>query len=335
MGNQMSRDYSTDQSMIQKQSNNNDIKVSGLTISSIGNVLNDNSSYNGMVLDKSIINQKQINDNNNINYNSDKVTEEKSFSDINIKNSIKLYWEKGGNEVYITGSFCNWEKRFKMIKNQNNIFEQEFILPKGKYEFKFIVDGQWRCSSFYELKTDNSGNKNNFIDTTNININANININNDNVDNKELNNSIIIFSKGKTPSIKSRGDIEEMKKKYSNLYPYEEQLNSEAPKIPDVYEISMDLDVNSNQKYIGKEDHIGFYLNNNDESFKKILPPFHSYLNHLFSLKNDKNFRSNNKKDGDVNIKINNNKTYFGINCNVKVKNKYLSIIYYSPLNKT
>ena len=79
MGNQMSRDYSTDQSMIQKQSNNNDIKVSGLTISSIGNVLNDNSSYNGMVLDKSIINQKQINDNNNINYNSDKVTEEKSF----------------------------------------------------------------------------------------------------------------------------------------------------------------------------------------------------------------------------------------------------------------
>lgn len=325
MGSQMSRDNSTDQSIIQKQSKNNDIKPLCLTISSIGNVFNDNSSYNGIVFDKSIINHKQMND--NINYNSDRVTEEKSFSDINLKNSTKLYWEKGGNEVFITGSFCNWEKRFKMYKNQNNIFEQEFILPKGKYEFKFIVDGVWKCSSYYELKKDNSGNYNNFIDTS-------INVNNDNVDNKELNNSIVIFTKGKTSSIKSRGDIEEMKKKYTNMYPYEDQLNSEAPKVPDVYEISMDLNINSNQNNIGNEQHLDFYFINNDDSFKIILPPFHSYLNHLFMLKNDKNLISNNKKEGDITNNVK-SKTYFGINCNVKVKNKYLSIIYYSPLNKT
>ena len=51
-------------------------------------------------------------------------------------------------------------------------------------------------------------------------------------------------------------------------------------------------------------------------------------------LKNDKNLISNNKKDGNITNNVK-SKTYFGINCNVKIKNKYLSIIYYSPLNKT
>jgi len=332
MGSQISKDYSTEQSNIQKKTKNYDIKGLGLSISSIGNALNDNSSYNGIVFDKSTINQNQ----KNIDYyNSDKVTQEQSISETNINHSVKFYWEEGGNEVFITGSFYDWNKRIKMYKNKNNIFEQELYLPRGKYYFKFIVDNVWKWSSFYQQEKDNSGNINNYIDTTNINTNIRLNKNiiKNNVNNKESDKNT--FSKGQNTSIMKRGDFEEMKKNYSNMYPYKEQLNTEAPKVPDVFEILMDLSINTNQKNLGNKYYYDFSIINLDYSFKNILPPFHSYLNHLFTY-NNKDLINGNKKREISNYNIKSKKvTYLGINCNIKVKNKYISIVYYSPLNKT
>lgn len=334
MGSQINKDNSTEQSNIPKKPKNYDIKALGLSISSIENALNGNSSYNGIVFDKSIINENQ----KNINYyNSDKVTQEQSISDTNINHSLKLYWEEGGNEVFISGSFFDWNKRIKMYKNKNNIFEQELYLPRGKYYFKFIVDGVWKWSSFYQQEKDNSGNINNYIDTTNINTNKNTSLNKNiiknNVNNKELNKNI--FPKEQNTSIMQGGGFEEMKKKYSNMYPSKEQLNTEAPKVPDVLEILMDLNINTNQKIIGNEYYYDFSIINLDYSFKSILPPFHSYLNHLFTFYN-KDLINDNKKREITNYNIKSkNVTYLGINCNIKIKNKYISIVYYSPLNKT
>ena len=310
MGSHATKDNSSEQSKIHKNSLLTK-KQTYSTISSLtnNNSENENSSYNGINFDKLKIKSK------NDNYNSDQITQEKSISEAQNKNLIKFYWNEGGNEVFITGSFCEWDKRLKMRKNKNNIFEIELFLPKGKFEFKFIVDGLWRCSSNYQQIKDNRGNSNNFID----NISDTNNFNEIN-----LNKNVTNLSEENNHKIKN---IDELKKNYSNIYPSIGQLNEEAPKIPDVLEISIDLTENSNQKNIGNEQYLDFSYINLDESFKNILQPVHSYLNHIFT-NNDKNFIYNsNKEETEKN-------TYLGINCNVKVKNKCISIIYYSPLSR-
>jgi len=316
MGSHATKDNSSEQSNIRKNSlitNRSNIKQTYVTISSLtnNNSENENSSYNGLNFDK--IKKKSKND----NYNSDQITQEKSISEAQNKILTKFYWNEGGNEVFITGSFCEWNKRLKMNKNKDNIFEVELFLSKGKYEFKFIVDGVWRCSSNYKQIKDDRGNNNNFIDS----INANNNFNKINFNlNKNVNN----LSEEKSHKIRN---IDELKKNYSNIYPSIDQLNEEAPKLPDVLEISIDLTENSNQKNIGNEQYLDFSYINLDESFKNILQPVHSYLNHIFT-NNDKNYIYNSNKEETI------SNTYLGINCNVKIKNKCISIIYYSPLSK-
>jgi hypothetical protein len=208
-----------------------------------------------------------------------------------------------------------------MHKNKNDIFEVELFLTKGLYQFKFIVNNIWRCSSDYPQTKDDQGIYNNFIESSNINmINNNFN--------KSLNKESIIsnLTKEKNQIVK-RESIDELKNNYSNKYPYREQLNPEAPKTPDVFEISLDFNENSNQKYLGNKEFFEFSIINSDDSFKNILQIFHPYLNHLFT-NNDIKYK---KADGN---NIRNRIKFIGINCNVKVKNKYLSIVYYSPVNK-
>ena len=314
MGSQMSKEISTDQSNLPTNtisSKKIDIKSLGKTNSSIGNIFNGNSSYNGIIYDKSKFS------------NNGQLSNENSFFDENKKKLVKFLWKEGGNEVFITGTFCDWKKKFKMNKNKNNIFEEELVLEKGKYEFKFIVDGEWKCSSFYPQIKDNRGINNNCFDTTN---SENIN----------LFNKIILDSNIKEKKNSTlRGNLEDLKKMYTNLYPYEDQLNQEAPKIPDVFEILINLNDNTNQKYLGNKQYLHFPFINLDKSFKNILPPFHSYLNHLFTYNSIKLLNENNKdKNSNLNIKPP-KKSYFAINCSIKIKNKYISIVYYSPLNKT
>ena len=314
MGSQVSKGVSTEQSIF-PQNLNNEIKYLGLTISSIGNNFNDSSNYNEIIIDNSIFKQKS-----NI-FNNDKLIIEKPISETNSKSTINFIWKEGGNEVFITGTFCDWKQRFKMNKNENNIFEIELFLLKGTYEFKFIVDGIWKCSSYYPLKKDNDGNNNNYIDNTKINLNNNIDV-------IDLNKNIL--------NNNLKNNIENLKKNYNNIYPVKNQLYEEAPKTPDVFEIFMTLNDGSNQKYLGNSQYLNFSFYNFDESFKNIIHPFHSYLNHLFTYNNMKFIKSRDKnKDALCLNKKNKEIKYIGINCNIKIKNKYISIVYYSPLKKT
>ena len=324
MGSHTSKENSSFQSNNLKNSiisNNSETRGLGITTSSIGNIFNNNSSYNGIVLGKMKINNIIT---KSEHYNSDQVTQEKTESEVQNKNLIRFYWREGGNEVFITGSFCEWSKRFKMYKNKNDIFEVELFLAKGLYQFKFIVDNIWRCSSDYPQMKDAQGIYNNYIESSNINTINNLNHNyNKNVIKENI---ISNFTKEKI-QIVQKESIDELKKKYSNIYPNREQLNPEAPKTPDVLEISLDFNDNSNQKYLGNKEFLEFSIINFDDSFKNILQLFHPYLNHIFT-----NNYIKYKKEDDNRIK--NRIKYIGINCNVKVKNKYVSIIYYSPVNK-
>ena len=48
-------------------------------------------------------------------------------------------------EVNLVGNFNNWNpKKHPMKKDDNGKWTKAVILPPGKYEYKFLVDGQWK-----------------------------------------------------------------------------------------------------------------------------------------------------------------------------------------------
>lgn len=75
-------------------------------------------------------------------------------------------WDHGGRNVYITGTFNNWERQLPMHKSGND-FTYIFNLKKGKHAYKFIVDDEWRFAPDQPTVADNDGRINNFIDVSN------------------------------------------------------------------------------------------------------------------------------------------------------------------------
>jgi 1,4-alpha-glucan branching enzyme len=48
-------------------------------------------------------------------------------------------------EVRLMGDFNNWNpKKHPMTKDDNGKWTRAVILSPGKYEYKFLVDGQWK-----------------------------------------------------------------------------------------------------------------------------------------------------------------------------------------------
>jgi 1,4-alpha-glucan branching enzyme len=49
-------------------------------------------------------------------------------------------------KVVLAGSFNRWSRDSDaMKKDETGIWKKIKILPKGTYEYKFIVDGEWTC----------------------------------------------------------------------------------------------------------------------------------------------------------------------------------------------
>ncbi|CAM9242818.1 unnamed protein product [Phaeothamnion confervicola] len=74
-------------------------------------------------------------------------------------------WEHGGRQVYITGTFNNWERQIPMHRSGND-FTYIHNLKKGKHAFKFIVDDEWRFAPDQPTVADIEGRVNNFIDVS-------------------------------------------------------------------------------------------------------------------------------------------------------------------------
>ena len=48
-------------------------------------------------------------------------------------------------EVFVAGDFNNWnEKKHQMKKDESGIWKKDVIVPPGKYEYKYLVDGKWQ-----------------------------------------------------------------------------------------------------------------------------------------------------------------------------------------------
>ena len=146
---------------------------------------------------------------------------------------FKFEWKDGGNEVLLTGSFLdNWTRQLELKKNlSNGIHEIIFDLPRGIHQFKFIVDKRWICSQYYKIIYDQNNNANNIIDLTNYII--------------ENNNSNIKRKKKKL----GKEHIE-----YICNFPNSSEINVEAPVLPIHYGPFFNLNFQSKQEFIKKNE---------------------------------------------------------------------------------
>ncbi|KAG9062402.1 hypothetical protein KI688_005317 [Linnemannia hyalina] len=75
-------------------------------------------------------------------------------------------WKNGGDVVKITGTFDNWGESIVLKKVQGNPDQSKVAIDLDRSQknlFKFIVDGQWRCSDEFPTEYDNIGNLNNVL----------------------------------------------------------------------------------------------------------------------------------------------------------------------------
>jgi 1,4-alpha-glucan branching enzyme len=52
------------------------------------------------------------------------------------------------NEVYLAGDFNNWQpgaKDYRLRKFKGGTWKKMLKLKPGRYEYQFVVDGQWWC----------------------------------------------------------------------------------------------------------------------------------------------------------------------------------------------
>lgn len=231
----------------------------------------------------------------------------------------KFEWIGEGKNVLLSGDFSdNWKTKIYMKKNEETgIFEVILPLERKKFNFKFIIDGDWVCSKQYQTTYDNHNNLNNFIDLTNFNKNSikkeknQNNINSITCNNQETNNSFSTYKK------------EEKKKRYYDCkYPLNNELNIVAPIIMTHYIYSFNIDYQSNQDFISVNPSKDFLqykeknFNTENNTYKKIMIWPHIKLLHSCSNLED--------------IK-NKEKNYFRICVTNRNKHKFLTIIYYKP----
>ena len=251
-------------------------------ISQISNMINYESESS---TDKESINEdKEENDKSEKEENEeDNESKEGKEDTNNVKINYLFIWREGGCQVKLTGSFSDWKIKFDMVKDPNdNFFKCQLPLDNKIYQFKFIVDNDWKCSDNYPIKEDNSGNINNFIDLTNYNEKKEQKTEKEK-DNENINTKEPELNKEKN-KIKRKGSI------YSSQYPSNDSIIP-LPLPNKRYYKTFKLDKFSHQNNIGNKKYYNYYQNNSfsdEKSSKSIFLLGHVNLNHLISKKKKK-----------------------------------------------
>jgi 1,4-alpha-glucan branching enzyme len=50
---------------------------------------------------------------------------------------------EAGSEVYVAGTFNSWNAKQNRLKEKSGVFGATLLLPKGKHEYKFVINGVW------------------------------------------------------------------------------------------------------------------------------------------------------------------------------------------------
>ncbi|KAJ6779139.1 SNF1-RELATED PROTEIN KINASE REGULATORY SUBUNIT BETA-1 [Salix koriyanagi] len=74
-----------------------------------------------------------------------------------------ITWAYGGKEVAVEGSWDDWKTRIPLQRSGKDYTIMK-VLPSGVYQYRFIVDGQWRYAPDLPWAKDDSGNTYNTLD---------------------------------------------------------------------------------------------------------------------------------------------------------------------------
>ncbi|KAE9602096.1 hypothetical protein Lal_00049716 [Lupinus albus] len=74
-----------------------------------------------------------------------------------------ITWSYGGKEVAVQGSWDNWKTRMPLQRSGKDLTIMK-VLPSGVYQYRFIVDGQWRYTPDLPWAQDHAGNAYNILD---------------------------------------------------------------------------------------------------------------------------------------------------------------------------
>ena len=263
------------------------------------------------------INLLKDNKNKTNSFQQSETAEKTKLSELSDTIPYTFEWKDGGKDVVFCASFVeNWNRKENMkFNNETKIFELTLNVPRGIHQFKFIINGQWICSHDYPIINDNNNNFNNVIDFS-------ANTSNDNNLTKNMNIQDMIKQKKKL----GKGSND-----YNCIFPNKSAVNSEAPCLPIYYKSLINLNYNSSQLKINlnsnfdsneiKEQKAKKYINFNqtkntieNKSFKTIMTIPHEKLSHLLT-----NFENENK--------------YIRSSMTQRNKHKFLTLVYFSPIN--
>ena len=61
-------------------------------------------------------------------------------------------------DIYIAGDFNGWEMNdgSRLVRGENGCWEKQMKLPRGRYRYKFIVDGEWMADSKNQVSEINA-----------------------------------------------------------------------------------------------------------------------------------------------------------------------------------
>jgi len=274
------------------------------------------SLYYGLITNKSETEEEEqnIDDIKNI-FLEEKEKNKKPKSNISgvetLKVPVTFEWDGGGNNVYVTGNFCNWKQFFLMKKEENGKFILNLNLSKGKYQYKFKVDEIWKFNDKFPTINEN-GNINNIIDTTNLEINY------ENMEGKATrantsNNENNENSKSKKYLSKSKNNSFVRQKLYSNYIPKKDEFQGKVTHITFKSKSCLNFSKNKigNNKYIEIQEKNILSDNN---SYKKIAIVPNTDIDHL-NIKN----------------RINNNNIISSVP--IRYRRKYTTFVYYKPID--
>ncbi|KAI9369480.1 hypothetical protein BJX61DRAFT_519448 [Aspergillus egyptiacus] len=77
-----------------------------------------------------------------------------------------IEWRGGGNKVFVTGTFVNWEKKLRLHKSETTpgVMSTKVNLRPGTHHLKFIVDGEMRASDNLPTAVDFTNHLVNYIE---------------------------------------------------------------------------------------------------------------------------------------------------------------------------
>jgi 1,4-alpha-glucan branching enzyme len=59
---------------------------------------------------------------------------------------------KDGSTVYVAGTFNEWNPAKNRLRMKDGVYTTTLLVPRGRHEYKFIVDGVWcldpKCSEW-------------------------------------------------------------------------------------------------------------------------------------------------------------------------------------------